>query len=201
MADRFYGDVVAGTTDVSIEVVLRSTADSSAVTAIAHTAVTAVYYRQGTVNPASITMSALASNDSTHTDGGWREVSASTYPGRYRLDVPDAAFAVGADWVGVQVRVSSAFNYDAQFRLRRDPTIDGVAAAGGTVTSIPTTSLVPPVTAADQFKGRVVIFHEDTTTAALRGQATDITANTPTGTLTVTSLTTPPVAGDTFLIV
>ena len=48
-----------------------------------------------------------------------------------------------------------------------------------------------------------MIFDYDTTTAALRGQATDITASSAsaTPTLTVTALTTAPVSGDTFTIV
>jgi hypothetical protein len=78
--------------------------------------------------------------------------------------------------------------------------VEGTVAAAATTTSIPTSSLAPAATVADQFKGRVIIFDENTTTAALRGQATDITANTNTGTLTVTALTTAPASGDTFVI-
>ena len=61
----------------------------------------------------------------------------------------------------------------------------------------------PATSVADQVKGRIVIFDYDTTTAALRGQATDITASSAsaTPTLTVTALTTAPVSGDTFTIV
>lgn len=77
----------------------------------------------------------------------------------------------------------------------------GVCAAGGSVTSIITSSLTPAAAVADQFKGRIVIFDKDTVTANLRGQATDITANTSGGVLTVSQLTTAPASGDTFLIV
>lgn len=77
----------------------------------------------------------------------------------------------------------------------------GVVDTGATTTSIPTSSLDPAASVADQFKGRIVIFERDTTTAALRGQATDITANTNLGVLTVTALTTAPASGDTFVIV
>lgn len=76
----------------------------------------------------------------------------------------------------------------------------GTATTGGTTTSIPTSSLSPAATVADQFKNRVVIFAEDTTTAALRGQAAAITASTSGGTLTVSTLTTAPASGDTFAI-
>lgn len=80
--------------------------------------------------------------------------------------------------------------------------VTGTATTGGSTTTIPTSALSPAGTDADQFKGRIVIFDKDTTTAALRGQATDITANTAgaTPTLTVTALTAAPAAGDTFTI-
>lgn len=80
--------------------------------------------------------------------------------------------------------------------------VTGTATSGGSTTTIPTSALSPAGTDADQFKGRIVIFDKDTTTAALRGQATDITANTAgaTPTLTVTALTAAPAAGDTFTI-
>lgn len=77
----------------------------------------------------------------------------------------------------------------------------GVCTTGGTTTSIPTSSLTPAAGVADQFKGRIVIFDNDTTTANLRGQATDITASTAGGVLTVAALTTAPASGDTFKIV
>jgi hypothetical protein len=76
----------------------------------------------------------------------------------------------------------------------------GIVTSGATTTVIPTSTLTPPATVADQFKGRIVIFDENTATAALRGQATDITSNTNTGTLTVTALTSIPASGDSFII-
>lgn len=78
----------------------------------------------------------------------------------------------------------------------------GTVTTGGTTTSIPTSAFAPSGVAADQFKGRVVTFDADTTTTSLRGQSTDITANTAaaTPTLTVTALTTAPSSGDTFSV-
>lgn len=78
--------------------------------------------------------------------------------------------------------------------------VTGTVTTGVTTTSIPTSVMLPAASVADQFKGRIVTFDKDTTTAALRGQSTDITANTSGGTLTVTALTTSPVSGDTFTI-
>lgn len=77
----------------------------------------------------------------------------------------------------------------------------GTVGSSSSTTSIVTSSLTPAAAVTDQFKGRVVIFNSDTTTANLRGQATDITASTSGGVLTVTALTTAPVSGDTFVIV
>lgn len=82
-------------------------------------------------------------------------------------------------------------------------TLRGTASGTPTTTSIPTSAMSPATSVADQVKGRIVVFDQDTTTAALRGQATDITASSAsaTPTLTVTALTTAPVSGDTFTIV
>lgn len=77
----------------------------------------------------------------------------------------------------------------------------GTATTGGTTTSIPTSSLAPAASVTDQFKGRVVIFDEDTTTAGLRGAAAAITTSTSGGTLTVSpALPATPASGDTFAI-
>jgi hypothetical protein len=78
----------------------------------------------------------------------------------------------------------------------------GTCDAGGSTTSIPTSAFSPAAAAVDQFKGRIVIFANDTTTAELRGQASDITASTDdaTPTLTVTALTTAPASGDVFVV-
>lgn len=73
---------------------------------------------------------------------------------------------------------------------------------GGTTTSIPTSASAPVGVVADQFKGRIITFDANTTTTALRGQSTDITASSAAAspTFTVTALTTAPASGDTFSI-
>lgn len=76
-----------------------------------------------------------------------------------------------------------------------------VVGAASTTTSIVTSSISPSAAVTDQFKGRIVIFDRATTTANLRGQATDITASTSGGVLTCTALTTAPASGDVFVIV
>lgn len=76
----------------------------------------------------------------------------------------------------------------------------GTVGAGSTTTSIVTSALNPAAAATGQFIGRIVIFSETTTTANLRGQATNITASTSGGVLTCVALTDAPVSGDTFTI-
>lgn len=68
--------------------------------------------------------------------------------------------------------------------------------SGSTTTSLVTSSMNPAAAATDQFKGRIVVFARDTTTVNLRGQATDITASTAGGVLTVSPLSHAPVSGD-----
>lgn len=93
---------------------------------------------------------------------------------------------------------------DADLRGSRT-VIRGTVGTGTTpsTTQLTPSSISPAGAAADQFKGRILIFDNDTSTAALRGQATDITANSNASTplLTFTALTTAPASGDTFSIV
>jgi hypothetical protein len=76
----------------------------------------------------------------------------------------------------------------------------GVVTSGARTTSVPCQTLSPSAAAADQFKGLILAFDKDTSTAALRGQKTDITASSADGIFTVTALTTIPASGDTFVI-
>lgn len=73
---------------------------------------------------------------------------------------------------------------------------------GSSATSIVTSACDPAGVNADQFKGKIVTFAKDTTTAALRGQATDITAATAAAlpVFTVTTMVASPVSGDTFVV-
>jgi len=81
---------------------------------------------------------------------------------------------------------------------------NGVAAAGGSTTSIITSAILVPTSGqpfpvtTDCFKGKFVLFREGTTTANLRNQKRLITANTSGGVLTVSALSDAPVLGDTF---
>lgn len=80
--------------------------------------------------------------------------------------------------------------------------VAGTCDAGSSTTSIVASAVDPASAVNDQFNSRIMIFEDDTTTAALRGQATDITDyDHATLTFTVTALTTAPSSGDKFRIV
>lgn len=123
------------------------------------------------------------------------------------LSIPTAGAVAGAVWdeatsghVSAGTFGLAATNTD----LRGARTvIRGTAAGSATTTTMTPSALSPAGVDTDQFKGRILIFDNDTTTTALRGQATDITANTAAGLplLTFTALTTAPASGDTFSIV
>lgn len=78
----------------------------------------------------------------------------------------------------------------------------GTVTTGASTTSVPTSAFTPTGIVADQFKGRIITFCADTTTTALRGQSTDITASSAAAapTFTVTALTSTPASGDTFIV-
>lgn len=100
-------------------------------------------------------------------------------------------------------KVAADVSTEIRDKIVERTTLRGTVSTSSTTTSITTSAMSPATSAADQVKGRIVIFDHDTTTAALRGQATDITASSAssTPTLTVTALTTAPASGDTFTIV
>jgi hypothetical protein len=86
--------VIAGKTDVSISIYARTLSGSALTGKVA--ADFALTYRRAGVNVA-LPLSDLASIDAAHTDGGLYEVGN----GEYRLDIPDAACATGANQVSV----------------------------------------------------------------------------------------------------
>ena len=79
----------------------------------------------------------------------------------------------------------------------------GTVTTGASTTSVPTSACFPAGSVADQFKDRVMIFTDDTTTAALRGVAKTISAssNAAAPTFTVGTLPATPASGDVFVIV
>jgi hypothetical protein len=87
-------EITAGTTNVSVDVRLMSTL-GAALTGKVAADCTAWYRRDGAKT--AIALSDLALLTTAHTDGGFKEIG----DGWYRLDVPDAAFATGANRVAI----------------------------------------------------------------------------------------------------
>lgn len=107
-----------------------------------------------------------------------------------RIDVV-AQDAAGDEWDDVLVTIQTDPAQDAIY-------VGSVTDSGATETEFADTDT--PFTVNDQPKGRVVIFAGDTT-AALKGQATTITAfNATTKAFTVGALTTAPDIGDTYVV-
>lgn len=118
MSDKFHGGIVEASTDVSIPVMLRKTTDNTEQTGKIHSDVTASYWRQGGVRTA-ITMATLGSVNAAHADGGFIEVDATNMPGSYRFDIPDAAFASGADWVVIAAKVAGCYVFVERYAIAK----------------------------------------------------------------------------------
>ncbi len=105
MSDKFLtsDSILAGTTSVSIWLKLVDESTGAGRTGIVAADLTASYWRQGGVRTA-ITLAALGSVNAAYSSGGFFEVDATNMPGTYRLDLPDAALATGADWSLIQLK-------------------------------------------------------------------------------------------------
>src|SRR3990167_2513985 len=91
--------IVKGATDVTRYVMLRDSAAGTPETAYTITALDLQYTRNRTAPAAKADATALAATDSAHGDNQAIEVNATSSPGLYRIDWPDAAFASGVDKV------------------------------------------------------------------------------------------------------
>jgi hypothetical protein len=124
---RYLGGIPAGSTSWSVDVVLRSVTDGTEVTGKVAADCTATYWREGET-PASITLTDLTTLTDAWTEGGFK---ASTQAGSYRLDLPDAALATGADWVEVNIAAAGTFIHKERFPL--DATTPALAAGMATL--------------------------------------------------------------------
>lgn len=88
--------VKKGSTDQSTVIRIIDSTDGTPETGVEHnTTGIDLWYRREGATKTSITEAALAALDTAHTDGGIEHIG----DGYYRLDLPDAAFASGADGV------------------------------------------------------------------------------------------------------
>lgn len=123
----------------------------------------------------------------------------------YFVRIYSGVSEVPANLVYDGVLFSGQLLVDEEFQAPNVTLIRGVV--GGSTTPTRTTftasNVSTPATALNQWVGRVIIFNNDTVTAALRGQAAEITgsSNASLPLLTFTELTNTPVSTDTFTIV
>lgn len=88
-----------GSTDVTRYVKLVDSAAGTPETAYTITNLDLQYTRNRTAPATKVDATALAATDSAHSDNKAIEIDATSSPGLYRVDWPDAAFATGADKV------------------------------------------------------------------------------------------------------
>lgn len=164
-------------------------------------------------------LAAYKDNGTTQTTTGLTltvDFDAVTGLHNVRVVTTDSFYAIGSrfqvvvaagtvDSVSVVGTVLAEFTL-SKFGLNKAAIVHGTVAASPTPTNTTLTAAVDvEPTVADQFKGRIIVFAHDTTTTALRGQATDITASTAPGSgnagFTFTALTTLAQSGDRFVII
>src|SRR3990167_8151213 len=101
--------IKVGSTDVSRYVMLRDSTTATPETAYAITSLDLQYTRSGAAPAVKADATALAATDSAHGDNQAIEIDATSSPGLYRVDWPDAAFAAG---VGKVILVVSGTGLD-----------------------------------------------------------------------------------------
>jgi len=217
-----------GATDVTEYIFVQDTSetDGSGLTGLAYnTAGLTAYYVRSKGSATAITL-ATQTVTGVHADGGFVEVDSTNMPGKYRLDLPDAIFASGADEAAVLVYgaanmmpiyiryqlldVIDSSNPVAANLEQVDGSATGVATfaqmiRGGVTGSaqtgtLSTTQMTTDLTEAtdDHYNGRTVIW----LTGALAGEARKITAYTGSSkTVTFETATEAPSNSDTFVIV
>jgi hypothetical protein len=106
--------VKKGSTDRSVIVRIIDSADGTPETGVLYnTSGIDLWYRREGAAKTSITEATLAALTTAHADGGFLHVSDGTY----RLDLPDAAFATGANYVDVGGTVSGMVVIGGRVRL------------------------------------------------------------------------------------
>lgn len=114
-----------------------------------------------------------------------------------------AAVGLGSANLDTQLGAIATSASNADVRGRRATIRGTVSGTAPSTTQFTPSALAPAGVDAGQFLGRIILFDDDTTTAALRGQGTKITASTAAALplFTYEALTRAPASGDTFTIV
>ena len=122
--------VTKGTTNYSCVIRIADSTDGTPETGVVHnTTGIDLWYRRPASAHSSIT-EVTQTEGGAHTDGGFVHIS----DGNYRLDLPDAAVATGADYVDVGGTVTGMVVYGGRIRLTDVDLGDGVR---GGMTALP----------------------------------------------------------------
>jgi len=120
--------VKAGSTDVTTYFTLRLAATGVEATALDVTTFDLQYVRSRVAPVAKQDATALAATDSAHADNKAIEIDATDQPGLYRVDWPDAAFAVAVREVILTVKCATCFT--EHLRVELSPMVDAQAIDG-----------------------------------------------------------------------
>jgi len=99
--------VTGGDTNVTTYFMMRLTTDGTAATGLTITTFDLQYTRTGAAPATKVDATALALTSTVHTDNKMIEVDSTSSPGLYRVDWPDAAFAVGVTQVHLNLKYDS----------------------------------------------------------------------------------------------
>lgn len=189
MADNFFGVLIpTGATSLSIGVELRSSTTGLGLTGLiaSSSGLTASYWRQGG-SATTISLTALAAVTSAYSSGGFIEVSSTLQKGVYRLDVPNAAFASGADWVRIQVFTGSTYEWNYTYYLYTDPkTTFADALLNRDMSAVSDTTARSPLNALRLLRnkhsvaaGTLTVYEEDDSTSAWTAVVTSTAGANP----------------------
>lgn len=109
--------VVAGSIDVTTYFALRSTSTGDGATGLTITDFDLQYVRSGASPAAKVDATALGAANSAHGDNQAIEIDATDQPGLYRVDWPDAAFAIGVRETILTVKCAGVYTEHLRVEL------------------------------------------------------------------------------------
>ena len=120
MSERFFGNIKAGATGISVPVLIRSTGTSAEAVGLTSGNMSGAYVRNGESSVKFALASLTGGNTVPFIASGFLEIDSTILPGLYRLDVPNAAWATGTDWtiVSMQKTDGSTFVFHEKFNQR-----------------------------------------------------------------------------------
>lgn len=118
--------VQKGTANVTRYVMITDSTDGSPETAVTITGLDLQYTRSGAAPATKVDATALSATDDAHADNQCIAVDATSSPGLYRCDWPDAAFATGVDKVILVVSGTGYFPAVEEIQLVDFDPEDGV---------------------------------------------------------------------------